>query len=427
MKLSHQLALLIGGALCLNMALGAGIVLWQHRDFRSALIDEQLNRGLMPSGFGEVPGRPPWQGSPPRGPRQNPVTGAPRAPANLEPVEVGDLPAPERWLLERLRERGRIAGSVYRSTGSADELWSAGTGDTPWVRIQRRWRPPAPSRAPLLIYLLGSAVIVLICTTLYATYLGRPVRRLHDNIRRIESGNPPHEDLAEQGPSELRQLDRSLLKMSQQIRDSGRERELMLAGLSHDIRSPLMRIRLHLAPLPVPADAAEQMDADIETIDHILGQFVHYARDGRDEPLQPCSVSALLTQITATSGLPDLTVSIQDCPPVSLRPLAVSRAVRNLLDNAVRYGKPPFQLTARLDGEQLRVAIEDSGHGLTTTQWNELLRPFARADMARSHTGSGLGLAIAERVAIQHQGSLSAEQTPTGFRVLLSLRAHKHL
>ena len=188
-----------------------------------------------------------------------------------------------------------------------------------------------------------------------------------------------------------------------------------------------MRIRLHLARLPAPADAAEQMDADIETIDHILGQFVHYARDGRDEPLQPSSTSALLTQIAATSGLPDLAVSIEDCPPVSLRPLAVSRAVRNLLDNALRYGKPPFHLTARLDGDQLRVAVEDSGPGLTTAQWNELLRPFARADMARTHTGSGLGLAIAERVAIQHQGSLSAEQTPTGFRVLLSLRAHKHL
>lgn len=426
MRLSHQLALLIGGALCLNVALGAGVLHWQHRNFRSALIDEQLSQAHPPPGFGAARGRPPWQGPTFRGARPPPVSIVEQPPAELEPVNVSQLPPPERWLLNRLQDRQRITGQVYRNLDSPGELWSAGTSEGEWLRIQRSWKPKAPSLTPLLVYLLGTVIIVLICTALYATYLGRPVRRLHDNIRRIESGNPPHELLAEQGPTELRQLDRSLLKMSQQIRDSGRERELMLAGLSHDIRSPLMRIRLLLARLPIPEEAANQMDADIDVIDHILAQFVHFARDGRDEPLTTTSVSTLLHQIAATSGVPELTLTVPERLAFTLRPVAVSRAVANLLDNARRYGKPPFTLTARLDDPQLRIAVEDSGPGLSPAQWQELLRPFARADVARTQTGSGLGLAIAHRIAQQHRGSLTAEQTPSGFRVELSLGPPGH-
>ena len=237
---------------------------------------------------------------------------------------------------------------------------------------------------------------------------------------RADATPPP---LATDGPDEIARVARSFNAMSARLAAQEAERTFMLAGISHDLRTPLAKLRLELAMVQgITPDAEAAMARQFDRLDTMLTQFLDFARGFADEPVQPCDVRVLLEAVAHDCN-PEGAVSV-DVPKelyVPLRSNAVSRAVGNLVGNALRHGEEPVTVAARTEGAVLEIAVSDAGEGFDAAQAQQLLRPFARGDSARGGDGAGLGLAIVERVAQVHSGSLSFEWRQGRFCAVLQL------
>jgi two-component system, OmpR family, osmolarity sensor histidine kinase EnvZ len=186
----------------------------------------------------------------------------------------------------------------------------------------------------------------------------------------------------------------------------------MLAGVSHDLRTPLTKLQLALAmlsPNPADADLLTSMERQLVTIDGIVGQFIDYARVGSGEAVQTTDLNALLARTAQACHSPEQAQHLdwQPLPPVAVRPQALTRLLANLLENARRYAPGPISLSTRLVGDSVEISLQDSGPGVAPEHLTRVQQPFERLDSARSgHPGAGLGLAIVERVVRLHHGSL---------------------
>jgi signal transduction histidine kinase len=251
-----------------------------------------------------------------------------------------------------------------------------------------------------MINLATIGILMLAAVLLLSVLLRRPVRRLLEGIGDIERGATP--SAAPSGPREFRQIGEALRRMSVKLRSSLRERELMLAGLSHDIRSPLARLQaaIELHAADHPGDFRPMM-ADIRDIDHIVHQCIDFVRDGQDEPLESLELDALVrTALQRHEGL-QLDLACGGLQ-VGARRLGLLRLIRNLADNALTHGLAPVRVATRRDGDALRLSVEDHGRGIDPGEWQRLIEPFERGNRARDGRGAGLGLAIVQRVASAH-------------------------
>jgi two-component system osmolarity sensor histidine kinase EnvZ len=207
------------------------------------------------------------------------------------------------------------------------------------------------------------------------------------------------------------------------LEDAGRERTTMLAGIAHDLRSPLTRLRLRLALAaegPMAPQELERAQADIRSIERITRQFMIFAGAEADETPVLVPLDALVAEAAAAVG--DVPLELDLEPLVRrVRPTAVARAVGNLLDNALTYGRPPLRLVLRPLGpgegrpheeaaaveSGFEIQVWDCGEGIDPQQWRKAMTPFQRLDRARGGEGHcGLGLAIAAKVARDHGGDL---------------------
>lgn len=251
-----------------------------------------------------------------------------------------------------------------------------------------------------LINLATIGILMLAAVLLLSLLLRRPVRRLLEGIGDIERGAAP--SAPPSGPREFRQIGEALRRMSMKLRGSLRERELMLAGLSHDIRSPLARLQaaIELHAADHPGDFRPMM-ADIRDIDHIVHQCIDFVRDGQDEPLENLELDALVrTALQRHEGL-ELDLACSGLQ-VGARRLGLLRLIRNLANNALTHGLAPVRVATRRDGDALRLSVEDHGRGIDPGEWQRLIEPFERGNRARDGRGAGLGLAIVQRVASAH-------------------------
>lgn len=272
---------------------------------------------------------------------------------------------------------------------------------------------------------LVSLCLVVGCAVLLASVaLRRPLRALLAAIGDIERGATPPA-WAFSGPSELKTIGQSLHRLGRQLRSNLQERELMLAGLSHDLRSPLARIQAAIELRNAEGGRWDDTLRDIREIDHIVGQCIDFARDGQDEPLQDASLDAV---VHALLGRGDAqTRLVLDAPQaLPLRVGALRRALRNLVDNARVHGAAPVVVSTRVDDSHAVLSVADSGEGIEAAQWPRLLRPFARGSEARSPGGCGLGLAIVQRVADLHGGELRLCPREDGQAFAIELRLPLH-
>jgi two-component system osmolarity sensor histidine kinase EnvZ len=185
-----------------------------------------------------------------------------------------------------------------------------------------------------------------------------------------------------------------------------RERAMVLAGISHDLRTPLSRLRLAIEMSGADRETAEGMGADVEEMDKVIGQFLAFAR-GEDEALVQGDPNRLVAEIVEGYRRRDQAVSFAagDVPALRFAPLAVRRAVTNLIDNALRYAGGAIEVATRRDGALVLVEVMDRGPGVPVTELERLKRPFTRLNQARSGGGgAGLGLAIVDRIARAHGG-----------------------
>jgi two-component system osmolarity sensor histidine kinase EnvZ len=187
-----------------------------------------------------------------------------------------------------------------------------------------------------------------------------------------------------------------------------RERAMVLAGISHDLRTPLSRMRLGLEMSGAESGAADAMIADIDEMDAVIGQFLDFARGVTEEKSEQ-DAGTLMEEIVEHYTRVGKSVSLSGdrFVPFPFARMAVRRAVSNLVDNALRYAGGPVEVQLKKAGRGAIIDVRDRGPGIPEREAERLKRPFTRLDDARGGpSGAGLGLAIVERVARAHGGRL---------------------
>ena len=275
-------------------------------------------------------------------------------------------------------------------------------------------RPWPPDPWLLLVGLgLGTSSALLL---FFWWEVQRPLRQQQQALARVGRDQWPDPQL-ERGTAVVRQLIGRFNAMVERLQSGERERAVMLAGIAHDLKSPLTRLRFRLSLAGLPPRDLQQAEADITAMERITGQFLQFAGSVDNEPAVLVPLDQLLAEQTAGLGPSDLALALEPLERV-VRPVALGRAVANLIDNARSYGAPPLRLqleAADPPGQGFRIVVWDGGAGIAAGRWQQALMPFQRLDAARGGSGHcGLGLAIAARVAQGHGGQLERLQAGGG-------------
>lgn len=313
-------------------------------------------------------------------------------------------------LKRMLGDETRVALAVNHRNG----LWVSFyiDDDEYWVVMQRdRFDRVIPGEwlgwggATLLLSLFGAYLIVFGVT--------RPLKNLSAAARAIGRGETPP-PLPEAGASEIATVAHAFNQMNRDLSQLETDRTLILAGVSHDLRTPLARLRLGIEMVAGDDPMRDGMVEDIEDMDRIIGQFLDFARETGGEAAEDTDVAALLADVAESYTRRGLAVALESgagraAPAVlSVRPQALRRALSNLVENALRYaGGSPITLRVERGRDTLCIDVLDQGPGIPPEQVERVKRPFARLETARSNAaGAGLGLAIVDRVVRLHGGEL---------------------
>lgn len=336
----------------------------------------------------------------------------------IYPAEATDsiVPLPDdfffRVMLDTIKSQlgssTRFAGMVNGQSGiwvsfsidhtDEDEYWLMLPGERaesefPWPWLG--WGGASLALALLVAWLIVSRVTL-------------PLRALAGAASEVGRGMHPA-PIAEGGAIELRQLAEAFNRMSEDLKRINAERAEVLAGISHDLRTPLARLRLESEMSIGDADARAAVVEDIEQMDAIIAQFLDYARGEGEEPAELTDVNILVTQVAGLQGRISgaSRMTLGQLPPVLIQRKAMTRALLNLLDNAQKYGGDEIAVETRCVSGEIQIDVVDRGPGIPEGEIERLKRPFTRLETARSNaSGTGLGLAIVERIARRHKGSL---------------------
>jgi two-component system osmolarity sensor histidine kinase EnvZ len=252
----------------------------------------------------------------------------------------------------------------------------------------------------------------------------RAIERLAEAAEAFGRGET-QERFKPHGAREVRAAAVAFLAMRERIQRHIDQRTALLASVSHDLRTPLTRLRLELALAP-PFKRAGAMQGDLDEMEHMIDEYLAFARGEAGEAAQPVSLSDLLAAAgeDARRAGAEVEVSVPEGLTTSLRPLAFKRALTNLAGNAAAHGEH-VRLSARaLPSGGLEIAVDDDGPGIPEDMHEEAFRPFSRLDASRNqnHKGVGLGLAIARDVARGHGGDITLERSDMGgLRALIRL------
>ena len=297
--------------------------------------------------------------------------------------------------------------------------------DGQWIRVTATLKPGAPALpgefyAHLLIS-LGIVVAVVMLVVRQATTPLRQLAQAADNLGQNLDAPP----LAEAGSTEVRTAAQAFNRMRDKLRRLIEERSRALAAVSHDLRTPLTRLRLR-SELIEDERLREQMAADLDAMAQMIDATLDYLRGLREnEPVRPIDINALIQSLaedSAALGKP-VEVAGQALQAYPGRLTALRRALQNLIDNACKYGSNPRLRIADSTGT-LHLVVEDDGPGIPAEALPRVTEPYYRPDSARSsHTGGvGLGLSIVKDVALLHGGELIlANRTPCGLSATLVL------
>lgn len=288
-----------------------------------------------------------------------------------------------------------------------------------------RDRVSASNPHQLLVLMVFVAAIVTLISFLFLKNQVRPIRRLANAASAFGKGkNAPYRPT---GATEVRQAGTAFLEMRARIERHIEQRTLLLSGVSHDLRTPLTRMKLALSLMPESPEQAELMH-DVDEMRRMLDTFLDFAQvDATEGPesLEPAAMASRIVSEARAAGGNVSMKSVEGHGSVELRPMAVERALQNLIGNAVRYGTRA-QVSVVVSDHSVRFTIEDDGPGIPDDRHDEAVRPFTRLDPARNLNkgGSvGLGLSIVHDVARQHGGSLQLSESKDlgGLRVDLVL------
>ena len=276
----------------------------------------------------------------------------------------------------------------------------------------------------ILSWLLGVPLFSAIIILTLVRQLNRPLRRLQNAANSYsKTGTAPYLE-TNHGPLEIRQVNQAFNHMIYTLDQTERERKIMLAGISHDLRTPLTRIRLSAEMMPNDDFLKEGLIYDVDDMDAILNQFISYMRDGSDEEIQNTHLNTVLQELVVQFKPLDIRFEPQNLPLMQARTLSLKRLIGNLMNNSKRYGAEPIELSAQVseDQEHILITVADHGDGIPEDQIQDLMQPFVRGNEARTVQGSGLGLAIVKRIVDIHEGELTIRnRLEGGLEAIISL------
>ncbi|MER2296777.1 ATP-binding protein [Pseudomonas promysalinigenes] len=282
---------------------------------------------------------------------------------------------------------------------------------------------PHPLRGQKIWNVLGWFLAIGLLSTasawIFVRQLNQPLKRLVFAARQLGQGRSVRLPISDT-PSEMTEVYRAFNQMAEDVEQAGRERELMLAGVSHDLRTPLTRLRLSLSLLNSDSELSDDMVRDIEDMDAILDQFLAFIRDGRDEPLEEVDLANLVREVVAPYNQPHerVRLCLEPIPPFPLRRVSLKRMLGNLIGNALHHAGQGVEVAAYVSGDEsapyVVLSVLDRGTGIEESELETIFNPFIRGDRARGGKGTGLGLAIVKRIAAQHGGNVELRNRSGG-------------
>ncbi|NOI31713.1 two-component system sensor histidine kinase EnvZ [Vibrio coralliilyticus] len=265
--------------------------------------------------------------------------------------------------------------------------------------------------APLFRNSLIMALLIVAGGWLFIRLQNRPLIALEKAAKGVGRGDIPP-PLPEKGATEIRSVTRAFNQMSKGIQALEEDRALLMAGISHDLRTPLTRIRLATEMMsPEDSYLAEGIISDTEECNEIISQFMDYLKPVNKESFIEVDLNEIANDIATSEGGYEIQIETELQQPLKVTngsPIAIKRAVSNLVVNAIRYGNGWVKVSTGVtaDNKLVWVCIEDNGPGIEQSQIGKLFEPFTRGDTARGSEGTGLGLAIVKRIASQHNGNV---------------------
>ncbi|EGF31782.1 Osmolarity sensory histidine kinase EnvZ [Oxalobacteraceae bacterium IMCC9480] len=338
------------------------------------------------------------------------------------PLEDDDLIVPPRdstlmpLLQNRIRNKLGPDTRFARKVNDVAGFWVSFKidGDDYWLMLDRDRIDRTPG-----IQWLGWAAVTALLALLGAGFISRlinqPLARLSAAARAIAKGQQP-DPLPERGPLEVREANQSFNHMVDDLNRIESDRAVILAGISHDLRTPISRMLLEVEMARLSDEARTGMQSDLAQMDGIIGQFLDYAKPTDTASFVQIDLSQLLELAAQEAGrLPDVRVSTHlDAGVTAMgNPIELKRVINNVIENARRYGRTDngevtdIDIICCIEGGKVLIEIGDHGEGIPESEMDRLRRPFTRLDVARGQAnGSGLGLAIVERVIRRHSGKL---------------------
>ena len=343
-----------------------------------------------------------------------------RTPADRVPPNEQHWPYSEIFQRQMQSELGPET-EVHVRMMSPPALWvQAPSLGEDWIRVPMYPHPLRGQRIwSVLAWFLGIGLLSTAAAWIFVRQLNAPLKRLVFAARQVGQGRSVRLPVSDT-PSEMTEVYRAFNQMVEDVEQAARERELMLAGVSHDLRTPLTRLRLALEFMDRESELAEDMVRDIEDMDAILDQFLAFIRDGRGEPVEEVDLPELIRETLApyNQGEERVRLELADIPPLPVRRVSFKRLLTNLVENALNHGGGDVQVVAELAGEQearyVTLSVFDRGAGIDPAELDSIFNPFIRGDRARGGRGTGLGLAIVRRIAALHGGNVELRNRESG-------------
>ncbi len=314
---------------------------------------------------------------------------------------------------------------VARSVNGQQGLWVGFqiNGDANWLQLDRERFNPGSNKT-WLIWLLTIGGLSLTGAALIARLINRPLKQLSFATSRVREGDFDASHLDERGVTgEVREVNIGFNRMAQKLAKIEQDRVVMLAGISHDLRTPLARLRLETEMSVADDDARDHMVADIEQLDAIIDKFLDYARPGHAK-LHSVSLNEVLeSSLYAVLEYEDMRIQrhVDETLMVLADEVELGRVIANLLENARRYGKSPdtgianVDIVAKAHDDWVLLKVRDHGQGVNPEQLGSLSKPFFRGDTARTEaTGAGLGLSIVDKAIQRMGGEFELTNTASG-------------
>ncbi len=295
-----------------------------------------------------------------------------------------------------------------------------------WVRIPVSGFDES-NFSPLIMYLVVIGFLSVVGGWIFVRQLNKPLKALQNAAIDVGKGRIP-EKLEEQGSTEIVEVTRAFNHMTTGVKQLEQDRSVLMAGVSHDLRTPLTRIRLATEMMSQEDDyLKEGIINDIDDMNAIIDQFIDFIRHHKHEELQREDIEALISEVVSAESYTNRAIEFQptdNLPDVPVRHVAIKRVLTNLIENAIKYSDGRIEVKAAyiMETKQVAISVLDDGPGIPDDQMEALFQPFTQGDAARGTEGSGLGLAIIKRIVNNHKGEVTLSNRPEGgleARVLL--------